>query len=174
MINPIQIRDAEVSDLPGILEIFNWEVRERTAAWTNQQENLEQRRVWFETRKSQEMPVLVAVKDNEVLGFASFGAFHAREGYRLTVEHTVYVKPAAQRQGLGEALLQRLIDIAIKKELHVMVGLIDGENKGSIALHQKLGFDIAGNLPEVGTKFGRWLDLVLVTKALGPMEPPKA
>ncbi|MEE4011252.1 N-acetyltransferase family protein [Roseibium sp. FZY0029] len=168
------IRNAEPKDVPAILTRYNQAVRETTAAWTNREETLDERLTWFEGRMKQDLPVLVAVDDTDaVLGFASFGPFRPREGYRLTAEHSVYVDPAAQRRGIGRALLERLIEIAIAKNLHVLVGVIDGGNAASIALHEKLGFHVAGRLPEAGTKFGRWLDLVFVAKVLGPMQSPE-
>jgi phosphinothricin acetyltransferase len=169
------IRNAEPKDVPAILARYNQAVRETTAAWTSREETLDERLTWFEGRMKQDLPVLVAVDDTDaVLGFASFGPFRPREGYRLTAEHSVYVDPAAQRRGIGRALLERLMEIAIAKNLHVLVGVIDGGNAASIALHEKLGFHVAGRLPEAGTKFGRWLDLVFVAKVLGPMQSPEA
>ena len=169
------IRNAEPKDVPAILERYNQAVRETTAAWTNREETLDQRLSWYEGRVKEGLPVLVAVDHHDaVLGFASFGPFRPREGYRLTAEHSVYVDPAMQRRGIGRALLERLMEIAVGKSLHVLVGVIDGSNTASIALHEKLGFDVAGRLPEAGTKFGRWLDLVFVAKVLQPMQPPDA
>ncbi|WP_417708856.1 GNAT family N-acetyltransferase [Roseibium aggregatum] len=169
------IRNAEPKDVPAILARYNQAVRETTAAWTSREETLDERLTWFEGRMKQDLPVLVAVDDTDaVLGFASFGPFRPREGYRLTAEHSVYVDPAAQRRGIGRALLERLMEIAIAKNLHVLVGVIDGGNTASIALHEKLGFHVAGRLPEAGTKFGLWLDLVFVAKVLGPMQSPEA
>ncbi|EAV44363.1 phosphinothricin N-acetyltransferase, putative [Roseibium aggregatum IAM 12614] len=169
------IRNAEPKDVPAILARYNQAVRETTAAWTSREETLDERLTWFEGRMKQDLPVLVAVDETDaVLGFASFGPFRPREGYRLTAEHSVYVDPAAQRRGIGRALLERLMEIANAKNLHVLVGVIDGGNAASIALHEKLGFHVAGRLPEAGTKFGCWLDLVFVAKVLGPMQSPEA
>lgn len=170
----MNIRNADAGDIPAVLAIYNQAVRETTAAWTNAEESLDDRLTWFEGRVRQQLPVLVAVSDRgEVQGFASFGPFRTREGYRLTAEHSVYIDPKAQGQGIGTKLLKELIDIAERRGLHLLVGVVDGENAASIALHRKHGFDIAGRLPEAGTKFGRWLDLVLLTKVLGPMQAPE-
>jgi len=169
----MKICDAEPRDVPAILEIYNWAIRETTAAWTTRQETLDDRLSWFEGRRDQDLPVLVAADaDGTVLGFASYGPFRPKEGYRLTVEHTVYVDPAAQRRGIGRALLERLVEIAASRGVHMMIGAVDGDNAASIGLHEALGFKVAGRLPEVGTKFGRWLDLVLVAKVLGEAEAP--
>ncbi|POF34385.1 GNAT family N-acetyltransferase [Roseibium marinum] len=171
----MNVRDAAPKDIPAILAIYNRAIRETTAAWTNREETLDDRLTWFEGRKKEGLPVLVAENDKgEVLAFASFGPFRPREGYRFTAEHTVYVDPKAQRQGVAFALLSQLIDIAGAKGLHLLLGVIDGENAASIALHEKLGFEVTGRLPQAGTKFGRWLDLVLMTLVLNAgMPAPK-
>jgi L-amino acid N-acyltransferase YncA len=163
------LRDAEPGDIPAILALYNQAVRETTAAWTSQEETLDERITWFETRQNAGWPVIVATSpEGKLIGFASYGAFRPREGYRKTLEHTVYVDPDFQGQGIGAKLLQQLIDKAQAQEVHVLVGVVDGDNTASIALHKKLGFEIAGRLPEAGTKFGRWLDLVFLTKIVTP------
>jgi len=168
----MKVRDAEPKDIPAILAIYNRAIRETTAAWTNREETLDDRLTWYEGRKKQDLPVLVAEGDrNEVLGFASFGPFRPREGYRFTAEHSVYVDPKVQRRGIAHALLDRLLEIAGAKGLHLMVGVIDGGNEASIRLHEKFGFKTAGRFPEAGTKFGRWLDLVLMTLVLNEGMP---
>lgn len=101
-----------------------------------------------------------------MLGFASYGDFRPFAGFAATVEHSVYVDPAAQGQGLGRALLAALIDRARAAGLHVMVAGIEAGNTASIALHAKAGFEEAGLLREVGRKFGRWLDLRFMTLRL--------
>eukprot|EP00903_Cladosiphon_okamuranus_P000976 g974.t1 len=170
----MQIRTAEAKDVPAILALYNHAVRETTAAWTGQEETLNDRLTWFEARKSQGLPVIVAVDSaDDVAGFASYGAFRAKEGYRFTAEHTVYVDPNRHRQGIGRMLLKRLIEIAEADDIHVLVGGVDGNNSASIALHEALGFEVSGRLPQTGTKFGSWLDLVFLTKVLKEMDPPK-
>ena len=96
----------------------------------------------------------------------SFGDFRPFEGYRVTIEHSLYVASDARRRGHGAALLAALIDEARKLEKRAMIGGINAENAVSIALHTKFGFDEVGRLPGVGIKFGRPLDLVLMQKDL--------
>jgi len=169
----MRIRDAEAKDIPAILALYNHAVRETTAAWTGQEEMLNDRLTWFEGRKSQGLPVIVAVDAaDEVTGFASYGAFRAKEGYRYTAEHTVYVDPARHRQGIGRELLTRLMETAAANGIHVLVGGVDADNSASIALHEALGFKVTGRLPQTGAKFGRWLDLVFLTKVLKETEAP--
>lgn len=170
----MRIRDAEAKDVPAILALYNHAVRETTAAWTNTEETLDDRLTWFESRKKQGFPVIVAVdEDDQVAGFASYGPFRAKEGYRFTVEHTVYVDPARHRQGIGRTLMIRLMDIAEAGGIHVLVGGVDGDNSASIALHEALGFEVTGRLPQTGTKFGRWLDLAFLTKVLKETDAPE-
>ncbi|MBN9668795.1 GNAT family N-acetyltransferase [Roseibium aggregatum] len=162
------VRDAAPQDVPSILAIYNGAVRDTTAAWTSKEETLDERLTWFEDRQKQDLPVLVAADGDSVLGFASYGPFRPREGYRFTVEHSVYVAPSARRQGIGRSLLEHLVQIAEARNFHLMVGVVDGANDASIALHEKLGFEVSGRLPQAGTKFGRWLDLVFLTRVLNP------
>lgn len=169
------VRNADAGDMPAILALYNHAVRETTASWTRREETLDDRMRWFESRREQDLPVLVAVgAEGTVLGFASYGPFRPREGYRLTVEHTVYVDPSAQRQGVGRTLVSRLVEIAGAQGRHVLIGVVDGGNAASIGLHETLGFEVSGRLPEAGTKFGRWLDLVFLTKVLNQAAAPEA
>ncbi|WP_029062056.1 GNAT family N-acetyltransferase [Labrenzia sp. DG1229] len=170
----MHIRNAEAKDIPAILALYNHAVRETTAAWTGCEETLEDRATWFEGRKSQGFPVIVAVDAEErVAGFASYGPFRSKEGYRFTVEHTVYVDPSSHRQGIGRNLMFRILEIAEADGVHVLVGGVDGGNLASIRLHEALGFEVTGRLPQTGTKFGRWLDLVFLTKVLSEMRAPE-
>ena len=101
-----------------------------------------------------------------MLGYGSFGVFRDFPGYVKTVEHSVYIAPTAQRRGIGRAVLGELIVRAKAKDLAAMVGGIDSSNTASIALHERAGFEIQGNLKGVGRKFGKSLDLVFMVKAL--------
>lgn len=169
----MHIRDAEAKDIPAILALYNHAVRETTAAWTSAEETLNDRLSWFEGRKGQDLPVIVAVDEaGAVAGFASYGPFRAKDGYRFTAEHTVYVDPDRHRQGIGRVLMIRLMEIADAKGIHVLIGGVDGANSASIALHESLGFEVTGRLPQTGTKFGRWLDLVFLTKVLKEVDAP--
>jgi phosphinothricin acetyltransferase len=160
------IADATESDLPGILRLINQAIAETTAVWHLQPETAETRRAWFEARRAAGLPVLVARQDGALLGFASYGPFRPFAGFDATVEHSVYVDPAAQRRGVGAALLSALEGRARDQGRHVMVGAVEAANAGSLALHHRAGFTETGRMPQVGRKFGRWLDLVLLQKIL--------
>jgi phosphinothricin acetyltransferase len=160
------IRHATNADLPSILAIYNDAVLNTTAIWNETPVDLENRRAWMQARRAAGFPVLVAEVDGRVSGYGSFGDFRPFEGYRVTVEHSLYVSSGARRRGLGAALLSALIDEARGLEKRAMIGGIDGTNEPSLALHRKFGFVEAGRLPGVGVKFGKPLDLVLMQKSL--------
>ena len=165
----LKIIDADEQHLPGIMAIFNHAVRETFSIWSETETTVDQRRVWMEARRKAGFPVLVAIdpaRPLDVLGYGSFGVFRDFPGYIKTVEHSVYVSPAAQRRGVGQAILAALIEQARARGLKAMVGGIDSANAASIALHEKAGFEIQGNLKGVGRKFGKTLDLVFMVKAL--------
>ena len=155
----ITIRDAAEADLPGIMDIYNDAVANTTAIWNEAVVDLENRRAWFTARRERGFPVLVAVRGRQVLGYASYGDWRAFDGYRHTVEHSVYVQKDARGTGTGKRLLKALIDRASFNGIHVMIAGIEAENTASIRLHEKLGFRVVGRFSEVGIKFGRWLDL---------------
>jgi L-amino acid N-acyltransferase YncA len=153
------LRDATEADLPIILEIYNDAVANTTAIWNEVLVDLQNRKEWFAARKAKGFPVLVAELDGKVAGYASYGDWRAFDGYRHTVEHSVYVHRDARGGGIGRMLMQELIARAASNGVHVMIAAIESENAASIRLHETLGFRIAGKFSEVGTKFGRWLDL---------------
>jgi phosphinothricin acetyltransferase len=158
----VTIRDAGEGDLPGILAIYNDAVLTTTAIWNDAVADLASRRAWWEGRRKLGYPVLVAAEEGGVLGYASFGDFRAFDGYRFTVEDSVYVASDARRRGIASALLVPLVERARALGKHVMVAGIAGDNEVSVRLHRRLGFVETARMPEVGYKFGRWLDLVFM------------
>lgn len=170
MKSPPRIRPATEADLPAILAIYNDAVENTTAIWNETPADLSNRKSWFEERTAKGFPVLVAERGGgtgqPVIGYASFGDFRPFEGYRVTVEHSVYVAKDARGRGAGETLLAALIAEAKRMDKHNMIGGIDASNAPSIALHVKFGFEEVGRMPGVGEKFGRALDLVLMQKVL--------
>ena len=158
----ITIRDAVEADLPAIRDIYNHAVEHTTAIWNEVLIDVDNRRAWMELRRAKGFPVLVAEKDGKVAGYASYGDWRAFDGYRHTVEHSVYVDKDCRGAGIGKLLLQALIEHARANAKHVMIAAIEAENKPSIALHERLGFRLVGIHKEVGTKFGRWLNLAMM------------
>ncbi|NER62343.1 N-acetyltransferase [Pseudomonas sp. MAFF212428] len=170
------IRDAVPADLPAIRDIYNDAVLNTLAIWNEQTVDLGNRQAWLAARQGQQYPVLVAVNDaGEVLGYASFGDWRPFEGFRHTVEHSVYIRSDQRGQGLGPLLMAALIERARGCGKHVMVAAIESGNAASIRLHERLGFTLNGQMPQVGVKFGRWLDLTFMQLMLAPgAEPPQA
>lgn len=168
------IRDATEHDLPAIRAIYNDAVLNTTAIWNEQPVDLANRQAWFSARQAQQYPILVAVDNDEVTGYASFGDWRPFEGFRYSVEHSVYVRNDQRGKGLGPRLMQALIERARSRGKHVMVAAIESGNLASIRLHERLGFVTTGQMPQVGIKFGRWLDLTFMQLTLNPgAEPPQ-
>ncbi|PZQ52313.1 MAG: GNAT family N-acetyltransferase [Rhodovulum sulfidophilum] len=167
------IRDAEDADAAGIAAIYNDAVARTTAIWNEATVDPANRLDWIHARRAAGYPVLVA-RDagGAVAGYASFGDWRAFDGYRHTVEHSVYVRPDVQGGGLGRRLMEALIARARDLGKHVMIAGIEAGNLGSIALHERLGFERVGFMPEVGTKFGRWLDLAFLQLTLDRRADP--
>jgi len=161
------VRPAGEADLGGILAIYNHAVVNTTAIWNDIIVDLENRRQWWRGRTEAGFPVLVAVEDEKVLGYATYGPFRAFDGYRETVEHSVYVADSARRRGVASALLKDLEEHARAQNMHVLIGGIAGDNAPSLRLHEKHGFVETARMPEVGQKFGRYLDLVFMQRQLG-------
>lgn len=171
------IRAARLEDVPAITEIQN-ELHDTTAiAWTDERHTVEGRTAWFRQKSSSGQPVLVADDGGAVVGFATYGDFRdtARwPGYRVTCELTIFVTESRWGSGIGRRLIEELCRLAAADGKHVIVAAIDGENEASIRFHERLGFVEVGRMPEIGTRFGRWLDLVLVQKRLSDGPPPPA
>jgi len=165
----VPVRPATLADLPAILAIYNDAVLNTTAIWNETPVDLDNRRAWFEGRMARNHPVLVAERDGEVIGYASYGDWRAFEGFRHTMEHSVYVRSDRKGRGTGSALMEGLIAAAAERGVHVLIGCIEAENAASIRLHDKLGFRLVGRFSEVGQKFGRWLDLACMELRL-PVE----
>lgn len=160
------VRTVAEADLPAILEIHNDAVLNTTAIWSVHPADLANRRAVLQERQAKGYAFLAAVEGDALLGYATFGDFRPHDGYFKTVEHSVYVHPAQHRRGIARTLLQPLIEAARASGKHAMVGGIDAANAGSIALHEAFGFERVGLLPQVGYKFGRYLDLLFMQKIL--------
>lgn len=167
--NPVVplVRDARTADLPAILEIHNRAIAETTAIWDDAPVDLAERRAWFDNRIAHGRPILVAEVDGELAGYASYGPWRPKIGYRHTVENSVYIADRFQRRGIGAVLLTELVDRArTAGDIHAVIAAIESSNTASIALHERFGFRTVGQLPEVGRKFGHWMDLTLMQLTL--------
>ena len=157
----------------AILDILNEQIRTSKALYEYVERTPDSIAGWFKTKEIKNYPVIgVEDESGALMGFATYGVFRERPAYKYTVEHSVYVHQDHRGKGLGLALMERLIAAARAQDLHVMVGGIDATNAVSIALHEKLGFVLAGTIRESGFKFGTWLDLAFYQLTLQtPLEP---
>lgn len=161
----MEVRDASMADVPAIRQLFNVLITTTTVAWRDNLASLEEMRSWFARQRNDDNPVLVAELDGTVVGYTSWSTFRGGdrfEGYRYTVEDTVHVDSAHHGRGVGRVLVHALLDEGRRRGVHVMVAGIDSDNVASIAFHAAMGFTEVARMPEVGHKFDRWLDLVLM------------
>ena len=159
------VRDATPADLPEITTIYNALLETTTHEWTEELHTVSERADWLTEQNAAGRPALVAVEDDEVVGWATYGDFRDSTrwpGYRHTVEHSIHVREDHWGRGIGRLLINALIDRARAEGKHVMVAGIDAANEGSIRFHERLGFFEVARMPEIGEKFGRRLDLVLM------------
>ena len=166
------LREANESDLPAILEIYNEAILNTTAVYDYEPHTLEMRRAWFIAKQEAGIPVFVTEIAGKIAGFSSWGPFRSWAAYRYTAENLVYVHPDYRGFGLGEQLTRLVIDAARKQGIHTLVAGIDASNETSIRLHEKLGFRRVARFEQVGYKFGRWLDLDFMQLIFDAHEKP--
>ena len=159
----------------AILDIFNEAIVNSTALYDYKPRPPESIVDWFDTKTKGGFPVIgVEDANGQLLAFGSYGTFRAWPAFKYTVEHSIYVYKDHRGKGLGNIVMKALIAAARQNDVHAMMGGIDASNSGSIALHERLGFKHVATLPEVGYKFGRWLDLsfyqLLLDTPLVPVE----
>lgn len=163
------LRTAAAADLATVAAIYAFHVDTGTASFEIEPPDAaEMARRWRDVIEHG-LPYLVAVRDAEVVGYAYAAPYRPRPAYRYTVEDSVYVRADCAGQGIGSALLAALIGDAERAGARQMIAVIgDTANAASVRLHAGAGFVHAGGLGSVGWKLGRWLDVVLMQRALGP------
>lgn len=157
----------------AILDIFNEAIQNSTALYDYKPRELQSMEPWFAVKDKGNFPV-IGVEDDmgTLIAFGSYGTFRAWPAYKYSVEHSVYVHKDHRDKGLGKTVMHALIAAARERNVHAMLGGIDASNAGSIALHERLGFKHVGTLPQVGFKFGHWLDLAFYQLLLDtPLQP---
>ncbi len=165
----LEIRPTVEADLPAITDIYAHAVLHGTATFELIPPDLAEMTRRFRALADGGYPYFVATLDGEVAGYAYAGAYRPRPAYRFTVENSIYLRPASHRRGIGLKLLRRLIEESEERGYRQMVAVIgDSANAGSIGVHAACGFQMIGTQPNVGLKFGRWLDTVTMQRALGP------
>lgn len=167
----MHIRPATDDDIDALLAIHNEAILNSAAIWMDEPVERAEREAWLADHHSVGHPVIVADIDGKAVGYASYSQWKARSGYRHTVENSLYIDVDHRGQGIGRLLMVELIAQARATGLHVMMSGIEGGNAASLHLHESLGFERVGFVPEVGTKFGRWLDLVLLRLPLVDARP---
>ncbi|HRW08236.1 MAG TPA: N-acetyltransferase family protein [Caldilineaceae bacterium] len=164
----LEIRPVVLADVPAINQIYSESVLTWTASWELTPPDDAEMTKRVQSLLSQGYPYVVGIVEDRLVGYSYASSYRARPGYRFTVENSIYVDPAYQRRGIARALMQHVIDACTAKGYRQMVAVIgDSENHASIALHQRLGFTKVAMLPNLGFKFGRWLDSVMMQRALG-------
>ncbi len=161
------LRAATADDVPAIQAIYAHHVLHGTGTFELDPPSVAAMQARFLDLTGRGYPFLVAAHEDDILGFGYLGPFRERRAYRHTVEDSIYLHPEKRGRGIGSQLLQRLIDDATAAEFSQMVALIgDSENRASVALHAKLGFETTGTMRKVGFKFDRWLDVVIMQRSL--------
>ena len=164
----LDIRPTVEADLPAVTEIYEHAVLHGTATFELIPPDLAEMTRRYRALIEGGYPYFVAMLDGEVAGYAYAGAYRPRPAYRFTVENSIYLRPAIHRRGIGLRLLHRLIEECERRGYRQMIAVIgDSANAGSIGVHAACGFQMIGTHANVGLKFGRWLDTVMMQRALG-------
>ena len=166
LMRSVIVRTADMRDAEAIADIYNYEVENSTATFDLVARTVEAQREWITARSGAFSALVATAEENRVVGFAALSTYRDRAGYRTTVENSVYVHRDHQRHGVGRVLLSSLLDVASDSGFHTVVARIDSQSLGSLALHRSLGFVEVGVEREIGRKFGRWLDSVIMQKML--------
>ena len=166
---PVAIRSATPADIPAITRIYAHFVSHGTASFELEPPDEAEMMHRLRALLDGGFPYIIAEIGGVVAGYAYAGPYRPRRAYRFSVEDSIYVDPGAQRKGVGRALLERLIEESERRGFRQMIAVIgDSEQTPSIELHRALGFRMIGNVENVGYKFDRWLDTVLMQCPLGP------
>ena len=161
----IEVRPAASADAEAVRAIYNDEVTGSTVTFDLVPRSLQDQLDW-QARHSGAHPAIVALRDRKVLGFASLSAYRDRPAYSTTVEDSVYVHRDHRGEGVGRVLLTEICRLATVHGFHAVMARIADAQPPSIGLHRACGFDLVGIEREVGRKFGRWLDVVLMQRML--------
>ena len=162
----MRVRPATLEDAEAIRAIYNHEVTTSTYVFDIEPRSAAAQRAWLAERSGVHAVLVAEADGGAVTGFASLSPYRPRPAYRTTVEDSVYVSPDHRGGGVGRALLGELVDVARRHGFHSVIGRIVDHNQASITLHQVCGFEVVGVEREVGRKFGRWLDVVVVQRLL--------
>lgn len=161
------LRPATHEDAPALKAIMAPVIATSTASFSSVERSVSEWCDMIDARAAKGRAFYVAEVDGDVLGYATYDDFRpANNGYRFTMEHSVYLSEKAQGHGLGRILLIAIEEHAREAGHHSLLGVIDADNAGSIAFHKALGYKEAGRIPQAGFKFDRWLDVLFMQKFL--------
>ena len=163
----VAVREVRDADWDAVAEIYGYHVLQGVASFEYEPPDVAELRRRYGEVRARGLPYVVAERASRLLGFAYASPFRLRPAYRYTVEDSVYVHPDTVREGIGRRLLQAVIEACAAAGRRRLVAVIGGADDRSIAFHRKCGFEEAGRLPGAGWKHGRWLDLVIMHRALG-------
>ena len=162
----MKIRLAKRTDVPSMREIFNEVLRNSNSIYREEEVTLEERYAWFDEKLEHGFPIFGAYEGDHLIGYAGYGTWRAAQGYRKSVELTIYVDQKRRGKGIGSKLMQTIIEHAKADGYHVMIGAIDAANQQSIEFHKRFGFVEVARMPEVALKNDQWLTLVFMQKLL--------
>lgn len=160
------IRPARPEDMAQVAEIWNQIIRDTAHTFTTQEKTERGLRAYLAERQAAGQAFIVHARGGAVQGFAVYFPFRSGPGYRFTMEHTIHIARAERGMGIGRALMEVMLAHARAAGVHSIWAGVSGENVEGQNFHARLGFDEVARLPEVGFKFGRWMDLVLMQKRL--------
>ena len=153
----MEIRRARREDLKELLDIYNYEVLNGVATFDLNPKTMEEWEVWYNAHNVDNHPLIVAVRDGHVAGYASLSSYREKEAYRSTVELSVYVSPDYRRQGVAAALMEEILKLAKEDEsIHMVVSVITSGNEASKKLHKRFGFSFCGTIHDMGFKMGEY------------------
>jgi phosphinothricin acetyltransferase len=162
------IRPSQEADLARVSEIYAYHVENGTGTFETTAPTLDEMRERWREVLGRGLPFLVATRGQSVLGFAYVNWFKPRPAFRFSAEDSIYIDPQSIGKGVGRELLQNLVRQSEACGVRKLIAVIgDSGNRGSIGLHQAMGFESVGTIKACGWKFGRWLDVVLMEKSLG-------
>lgn len=165
----LTVRPATLADIAAITRIYAHAVLHGTASFELEPPTEAEMAQRMQALLDGKFPYFVAEVDGKIAGYAYASLYRTRPAYRFTVEDSIYVTPDMHRRGIGKALLERLIEACTAMGFRQMIAVIgDSDQAGSIGVHEACGFEPAGNLKNIGWKFGKWLDTPLMQRALGP------
>lgn len=153
----MEIRKARREDLRELLDIYNYEVLNGVATFDLNPKSMEEWEKWYTAHNVGNHPLIVAVYDGHVAGYASLSSYREKEAYRSTVELSVYVSPVYRRRGVAAALMKEILELARQDEsIHMVVSVITSGNEASEKLHRRFGFSFCGTIHDMGFKMGEY------------------